>query len=108
MHVWAHTRCCCMGMCKLRYAYRNSPRPRCSVLELAFSTADISIFTVVVPCVYVYVCVFALICRLTHWNHKSEVPKDSSQYGNDKKKGDLTIDTCSRVKGFETAFFTLN
>ena len=24
------------------YAFRNSPRPRCSVLELAFSTAEIS------------------------------------------------------------------
>ena len=32
------------------------------------------------------VCVFALICRLTHWNHKSEVPTDLSQYGNDLKK----------------------
>ena len=77
-------------------------------LSLLFQRPIFSIFTVVVPCVYVYVCVFALICRLTHWNHKSEVPKDSSQYGNDKKKGDLTIDTCSRVKGFETAVFTLN
>ena len=31
------------------------------------------------------VCVFALICRLTHWNHKSEVPTNSSQYRKDKK-----------------------
>ena len=31
------------------------------------------------------VCVFALICRLTYWNHKSKVPMDSSQYGNNLK-----------------------
>ena len=31
-----------MGVCKLCYAFHNSPRPRCSVLELAFSTAEIS------------------------------------------------------------------
>ena len=29
-------------------------------------------------CVYVCVCVSALICRLTHWNHKREIPTDSS------------------------------
>ena len=29
-----------------------------------------------------YVCVSALICRLTHWNHKREIPTDSSQYRN--------------------------
>ena len=28
-------------------------------------------------------CVFALICHLTYWNHKSEVPTDSSQYRKD-------------------------
>ena len=33
--------------------------------------------------VCVYVCVSALIFRLTHWNHKSEIPTDSSQYRND-------------------------
>ena len=31
-------------------------------------------------------CVFALICHLTHWNHKREIPTDSSQYGNDLQK----------------------
>ena len=41
--------------------------------------------TVVVPCVCMYVCVFVLICHLTHWNHKRVIPTDSSQYGNDKK-----------------------
>ena len=30
-----------MGVCKLHYAYCNNPQPRCSVLELAFSTAEI-------------------------------------------------------------------
>ena len=39
--------------------------------------------------VCVCVCVFVLICRLIHWNHKSKVPKDSSQYGNNVLKGDL-------------------
>ena len=34
----------CMGVCKLCYAFRNSPGPRCSVLELAFSTAEIRSF----------------------------------------------------------------
>ena len=34
-----------MGVCKLCYAFRNSPRPRCSVLELAFSTAEIRSFS---------------------------------------------------------------
>ena len=29
-----------------------------------------------------YVCVSVLICRLTHWNHKREISKDSSQYKN--------------------------
>ena len=33
-----------MGVCKLCYAFRNSPGPRCSVLELAFSTAEIISF----------------------------------------------------------------
>ena len=32
---------------------------------------------------YMYLCVFALICCLTHWNHKSEIPTDLSQYGNE-------------------------
>ena len=40
-------------------------------------------------CVCVCVCVSALICRLTHWNHKREIPTDSSQYGNDFKKDDF-------------------
>ena len=71
--------------CELRYAYRNSPRPRCSVLELAFSTAEIFYFYCSCP-VCMSVCVFALICRLTYWNHKSEVPTDSSQYWNDLVK----------------------
>ena len=34
-----------MGVCKLCYAFRNSPRLRCSVLELAFSTAEIRSFS---------------------------------------------------------------
>ena len=34
-----------MGMCKLCYAFRNSPRTRCSVLELAFSMAEIRNFS---------------------------------------------------------------
>ena len=33
-----------MGVCKLCYAFHNSPRPRCSVLELAFSNAEIRSF----------------------------------------------------------------
>ena len=32
--------------------------------------------------VCVCMCVSALICRLTHWNHKREIPTDSSQYRN--------------------------
>ena len=28
-------------------------------------------------------------CHLTHWNHKKEIPTDSSQYGNDFKRGDF-------------------
>ena len=46
--------------------------------------------------VCMYVCVFALICRLTHWNHKREIPTDSSQYGNDKK-GDFGKTLRSKV-----------
>ena len=38
--------------------------------------------TVVGLCACVYVCVFTLICHLTHWNHKRELPTDSSQYRN--------------------------
>ena len=37
----------------------------------------------------VCVCVFALICHLTHWNHKREIATDSSQYGNYFLKGDF-------------------
>ena len=33
-------------------------------------------------CVSLCVCVSALICRLTHWNQKREIPTNSSQYGN--------------------------
>ena len=33
-------------------------------------------------CMYVYMCVSALICRHTHWNHKRKIPTDSSQYRN--------------------------
>ena len=36
-----------------------------------------------------YVCVFALICRLAHWNHKREEPTGSPQKGNDFKNGDF-------------------
>ena len=43
--MWGHTRWWCMGVCKLCYAFRNSPRPRCSILELAFSTAEIRSFS---------------------------------------------------------------
>ena len=33
-------------------------------------------------CMYVcmYVCVSTHTCRLTHWNHKREIPTDSAQY----------------------------
>ena len=34
-----------MGMCNLCYAFRNSPRPQCSVLELGFSKAEIKSFS---------------------------------------------------------------
>ena len=34
-----------MGVCKLCYAFHNSPRPRCSVLELAFSTTEMRSFS---------------------------------------------------------------
>ena len=34
-----------MGMCNLCYAFRNRPQPRCTVLELAFSKADIRSFS---------------------------------------------------------------
>ena len=37
-------------------------------------------------CVYVYVCVYVCVtthnCRLTHWNHKTEIPTCSQQYSN--------------------------
>ena len=33
------------GMCNLCYAFCNSPRPRCSVLELVFSKAEIRSFS---------------------------------------------------------------
>ena len=34
-----------MGVCKLCYAFRNSPEPRCGVLEFAFSTVEIRSFS---------------------------------------------------------------
>ena len=34
-----------MAVCKLCYAFRNSPWPRCSILELAFSTNEIRSFS---------------------------------------------------------------
>ena len=52
------------------------------------------------------VCVFALICRFTHLNHKREVPTDSSQYRNDKK-GDLAKNASFRsyaVISFTSAY----
>ena len=92
MHACAHTRCCCcyIDVCKLCYAYRHSPRPRRSVLELAFSKSEIFYFTIVVP-FCMCMCVFVLICRLTHWNHKSEVATNG-YIAKRKilKKGDLT------------------
>ena len=36
--------------------------------------------TVVVLCVCMCVCVSTHTCRLTHWNHKREIPTDSAQY----------------------------
>ena len=40
--------------------------------------------TVVVLCVCMYVCMYVCVsthtCRLTHWNHKREMPTDSAQY----------------------------
>ena len=38
--------------------------------------------TLVVLCVsmYVCVCVSTHTCRLAHWNYKTEIPTDSSQY----------------------------
>ena len=40
--------------------------------------------TVVVLCVCMYVCMCVCVsthtCRLTHWNHKREIPTDSAQY----------------------------
>ena len=40
-----------------------------------------AIVTVVVLCVCMYVCMCAThTCRLTHWNHKREIPTDSAQY----------------------------
>ena len=44
----------------------------------------------------VVLCVFPLICHLTHCYHKSEVTTDSSQYGSDLKKGDLAENTSFR------------
>ena len=35
---------CSVGVCNLCYAFRNSPWPQCSVLELAFSKAKIKKF----------------------------------------------------------------
>ena len=34
-----------MGVCNLCYAFHNSPRPQCSVRELAFSKAEIISFS---------------------------------------------------------------
>ena len=40
--------------------------------------------TVVVLCVCMYVCVYVCVtthtCRVTHLNHKREIPTDSAQY----------------------------
>ena len=38
------------------------------------------IVVVVCVCVCVYVCVTTHNCRLTHWNHKTEIPTCSQQY----------------------------
>ena len=57
-----------------------NPRRACA----ARVTVQCSWFPCMYVCVYVCmcVCVFALICRLTHWNHKRGIPMASSQYGN--------------------------
>ena len=41
-----------------------------------------------------------LICRLTHWNHKSKIPTDSWQCGNDLKKVICVKTFLSKVMAF--------
>ena len=50
----------------------------CSIYLLYLLT--LSRVIVVVVCVCVYVCVTTHNCRLTHWNHKTEIPTCSQQY----------------------------
>ena len=42
--------------------------------------SNIIIITVVVLCVCMYVCVSTHTCRLAHWNYKTEIPTDSSNF----------------------------
>ena len=46
-------------------------------------TARVTVVVVCVclcVCMYVCVCVTTHNCRLTHWNHTTEIPKGSQQY----------------------------
>ena len=68
--TYPYSSCICSFFC-------SSIPPFCSLTLGAMRAARV---TVVVPCVYV--CVSTLICCLTHWNHKREIPMDSLQYSN--------------------------
>ena len=39
----------------------------------------------------------SLICHLTHWNRKRDIPTDSSQYRNDKESLYFVKTICSKV-----------
>ena len=91
--------CVCTCMCMYVYVY-VCDRELCIMYVYVYTIMYVRMCTYVyvhiinyrcacaasVTVLGLYVCVSALICRLTHWNHKREIPTDSSQYGKDKKR----------------------
>ena len=69
---------------------KDCPRRACARVTVLVNTrrACAARVTVVVLCVCIYVCMYVCMyvcvsthtCRLTHWNHKREIPTDSAQY----------------------------
>ena len=69
--TYPYSSCICSFLQQHPYFLSVNPRRACA-----------AIITVVVLCVcmYVHVCVSTQTCHLTHWNHKREIPTDSTQY----------------------------
>ena len=67
--TYPYSSCICSFLQQHPYFLFINPRRAC-----------VARVTVVVLCVCVCMCVHTYTCRLTHWNHKREIPTDSAQY----------------------------